>query len=164
MCHSTTAELFYLSENHHWHSYKTVASCVRNVLLRKQPISTDFKLFFCLDGMKVSTFTLYAVSSFYCKNDITIVVYCMSVFNGSTVLFHWLDRKDMRLWKSQYSPFMRGAQPQYCSQIIIVPLNVFHTMAETIGNPKAEIIYIFNVARCGSTLLTQVGTRQNAII
>ena len=51
---------------------------------------------------------------------------------------------------------MRAAQPIYCNQLILVPLSVFHKMADTIGDPKAEMIFIFNTARCGSTLLTQV--------
>jgi hypothetical protein len=62
----------------------------------------------------------------------------------------------MRLWKTEFSPFMKTAQRDYCNQLIVVPLSVFHRMAETIGDPKAKLIYIFNVARCGSTLLTQV--------
>ena len=63
---------------------------------------------------------------------------------------------DMRLWKAQFNSFMRLTQSNYCNQLIVVPLSVFHRMAEDMGDPKGQLIYIFNVARCGSTLLTQV--------
>jgi hypothetical protein len=62
----------------------------------------------------------------------------------------------MRVWKTECNSFIRLAQRIHCSQLIIVPLKVFHRMAETIGDPKGELVFVFNVARCGSTLLTQV--------
>ena len=68
-----------------------------------------------------------------------------------------LQSAEMRLWKTEFNSFIRAAQPIYCNQLVIVPLTVFHQMSETIGDPKAELIFIFNTARCGSTLLTQVG-------
>jgi hypothetical protein len=63
---------------------------------------------------------------------------------------------DMRLWKTEYSSFMRMAQPVYCNQLILVPLSVFHKMAEAIGDPRAQLVIVFKTARCGSTLLMQV--------
>ena len=62
----------------------------------------------------------------------------------------------MYLWKSEYSAFMRLAQFQYGRRLLFVPLTHFHQMAEQIGDPKAEIIFLFNTARCGSTLFNQV--------
>ena len=45
---------------------------------------------------------------------------------------------------------------QYCSKLIVVPLSVFHRMAESIGDPKCEPLFIFNTGRCGSTLIVKV--------
>jgi len=62
----------------------------------------------------------------------------------------------MHLWHGEYAPFMYMAQMKYCRRLIVVPLSTFHRMAELIGDPKGELIFLFNTARCGSTLLTQV--------
>jgi len=62
----------------------------------------------------------------------------------------------MRLWRGDYSPLIRHAQREFCRHLIIVPLTSFHRLAEAIGDPKAELIFLFNTTRCGSTLLTQV--------
>ena len=63
---------------------------------------------------------------------------------------------DMHLWKSEFSPFIGHAQARYGSKLIVVPLPVFRRMAECIGDPNGELIFIFHTARCGSTLLVQV--------
>jgi len=76
--------------------------------------------------------------------------------NDQNAVFGVARDKGMRLWKTEFNSFMRLAQPIYCNQLILVPLSVFHRMADTIGDPKAEMIFIFNTARCGSTLLTQI--------
>ena len=65
----------------------------------------------------------------------------------------------MPLWKSQYGTFIRYAQNDYCKRLIVVPLSTFHRMAEVLGDPKGEVIFLFNTGRCGSTLLTQVCRR-----
>ena len=67
----------------------------------------------------------------------------------------------MHLWRSDYSPFIRLAQYDYCRRLIVVPLTTFHHLAELIGDPKGELIFLFNTARCGSTLLTQVHFRSS---
>ena len=51
---------------------------------------------------------------------------------------------------------IRENQKNYCSKLIVVPLSVFHRMAESIGDPKGEVVFVFNTGRCGSTLLTKV--------
>jgi len=66
----------------------------------------------------------------------------------------WLS--GMRLWRGEFGPFIRFAQFEFCRRLIIVPLTTFHRLAEAIGDPKGELIFLFNTARCGSTLLTQV--------
>jgi len=45
---------------------------------------------------------------------------------------------------------------KFCSHLIIVPLTTFHRLADAIGDPKGELIFLFNTGRCGSTLLTEV--------
>ena len=57
---------------------------------------------------------------------------------------------------SIYSPFIRYAQMKFWRRLIAVPLSTFHLLAEVIGDPKADLIFLFNTSRCGSTLLTQV--------
>jgi len=51
---------------------------------------------------------------------------------------------------------MRLAQVNLCTRLIVVPLTTFHRLSEVIGDPQGELIFVFHVARCGSTLLTQV--------
>ena len=62
----------------------------------------------------------------------------------------------MHLWRSDYSPFIRWARLDYCRRLIVVPMTTFHRPAELIGDPKGELIFLFNTARCGSTILTRV--------
>jgi len=62
----------------------------------------------------------------------------------------------MHLWRSDYGPFFRFAQLQYCRRLIVVALSTFHRLAELIGDPKDELVFLFHTARCGSTLLSQV--------
>ena len=37
-----------------------------------------------------------------------------------------------------------------------MPIGVFQKLAEQLGDPKGQLLFITNTARCGSTLLTQV--------
>ena len=62
----------------------------------------------------------------------------------------------MHLWRLKYGAFIHHAQMQYCRRLIIVPLITFHRMSETIGDPNAELTFLYMVPRCGSTLLVQV--------
>ena len=57
---------------------------------------------------------------------------------------------------SKFSSFFRIAQFQQAKRLIIVPLHVFHRLANQIGDPKGRLIFLTNTSRCGSTLLTQV--------
>jgi len=62
----------------------------------------------------------------------------------------------MHLWHGEYGPLIRYAQTFFSRRLIVVPLSTFRLLAEAIGDPKGELIFLFNTARCGSTLLTQV--------
>ena len=63
---------------------------------------------------------------------------------------------DMQLWRLKYSPFVHIAQLNFCRRLIVVPLTTFHRLAETIGDPKGELTFMYHVPRSGSTLVTQV--------
>ena len=62
----------------------------------------------------------------------------------------------MHLWHGDYGPFIPYAQTEFCRRLIVVPLCTFHRMSELIGDPKGQLIFLFNTTRCGSTLLNQV--------
>jgi len=62
----------------------------------------------------------------------------------------------MHLWQLRYGAFIHRAQMQYCRRLIIVPLVTFRRMSETIGDPNAELTFLFHTPRAGSTLLVQV--------
>jgi len=57
---------------------------------------------------------------------------------------------------------MHHAQNNFCRCLIIVPLTTFHRLAETIGDLKGELIFLFHIPRSGSTLLTQVYGKRHA--
>jgi len=62
----------------------------------------------------------------------------------------------MYLWRGDYGPFIHYAQFDFGRRLIVVPLTTFHRLSELIGDPKGELVFLFNTARCGSTLLAQV--------
>jgi len=62
----------------------------------------------------------------------------------------------MHLWRSDYGPFIRLAQLKFCRRLIVVPLSTFHRLAEQIGDPQGELVFLYNTVRSGSTLLAQV--------
>jgi len=62
----------------------------------------------------------------------------------------------MHLWRSDNGPFIRWAQLNHCRRLIVVPLSTFHRLAEQIGDPQGQLIFVHYSIRCGSTLLTQV--------
>ena len=57
---------------------------------------------------------------------------------------------------SDYGSFIRVAQFENARRIIKVPISAFHKMAEEIGDPTGELVFVTNTARCGSTLLSQI--------
>ena len=68
----------------------------------------------------------------------------------------------MHLWHHEYGSFLRLAQLDFCRRLIVVPLTTFHRLAEVIGVPQGELIFLYNTARCGSTLFSRVS--DNAMI
>ena len=66
------------------------------------------------------------------------------------------EDKGMHLWRASYGSFLRPTQMKFCRRLIVVPLTTFHRLADDIGDPDGEIIFLFNTARCGSTLFVQI--------
>jgi len=62
----------------------------------------------------------------------------------------------LRLWSTNCWSTMKDAQWEHCDKLIFVPRNVFHNMAEELGNLETKLVFMFSVGRCGSTLLTQM--------
>jgi len=62
----------------------------------------------------------------------------------------------VRVWRAKYGSFVAQAQMTYAKRLIVVPLTTLHRLAEQIGDPQGELIFMFQTGRCGSTLLTQV--------
>ena len=63
---------------------------------------------------------------------------------------------DINVSNSDFGVFFRQAQFAHAWKIIIVPMRVFHKMADRIGAPEGKLIFVSQTSRCGSTLLTQV--------
>jgi hypothetical protein len=60
------------------------------------------------------------------------------------------------LWKSEYSSFIRLAQIEHGVRLLFVPMPAFLRMAEERGEPSETMVFLFNTARCGSTLFNQL--------
>mmetsp|Transcript_10250 Transcript_10250/g.31321 ORF Transcript_10250/g.31321 Transcript_10250/m.31321 type:complete len:443 (+) Transcript_10250:195-1523(+) len=69
-----------------------------------------------------------------------------------------------QLWRSEHSSFLSLAQFHNARRVITLPLEQFHRFADEIGEPKAPLIFLPNVGRCGSTLLTQTIERTDRCV
>lgn len=76
--------------------------------------------------------------------------------NEENAIFGAAKQKGRHLWKLDYCSFMRKTEVLNSNQLILVPLNHFHRMAEELGDPKGQLIFLFSTGRCGSTLLLQM--------
>jgi hypothetical protein len=52
--------------------------------------------------------------------------------------------------------FYYSAQFLNANQMIQVPIAEFHRMAQKVGDPQGEMVYLFSTGRCGSTLFQQM--------
>ena len=64
--------------------------------------------------------------------------------------------KDKDVSISDSGTFLRQAQFHLAKKLLIMPIHVFLILGEHIGKPKAKLIFLPNVGRCGSTMTTQV--------
>jgi len=115
-----------------------------------------FKPFCLLRSYKMNNF-IYTHNRFenpqYVIDNDNVSLYKIE---ANRVIFVEARDKDMLLWKSEYSSFLRLAQLTYGVRFIFVPLYAFHRMSDAIGDPKATITFLINTGRCGSTLMNQV--------
>ena len=63
---------------------------------------------------------------------------------------------DVDAANSKFSSFMKVAQFLHAKRVIILPIRVFHQMADQLGDPQGKLIFVGNTGRCGSTLLCQI--------
>ena len=61
-------------------------------------------------------------------------------------------------------PFLKVAQHELATRLIVLPTNSFHKLADHIGRPKAKLILMANTMRCGSTLMCQIFQRTNKCV
>jgi len=72
--------------------------------------------------------------------------------------------EDIDVAHSDYGSFIRVAQFENARRVVKVPIAAFHKLAEEIGDPSGEIVFVTNTTRCGSTLLSQVFEESGACI
>lgn len=76
--------------------------------------------------------------------------------NDRDAIFVEAKKQDMLHWKSEHSPYIRNGQLENSRRLIVVPLSVFHRMSEELGDPKGQLIFLFNAGQSGSTLLSHM--------
>jgi hypothetical protein len=106
--------------------------------------NTDIDEFLC-------THVRFENPQFIIDND-DINLMCI---NDRNAVFVQPKEKGMMCWKAEVNPFIRLAHIVHGKTVFLVPLEAFHRMAETIGDPP-KILFLFNTARCGSTLMNQM--------
>lgn len=56
------------------------------------------------------------------------------------------------------------SQFKYGLKVVRMPVKSFWRLADTLGDPKGQLVFLTNTARCGSTLLTQMFEVTNKIV
>ena len=64
--------------------------------------------------------------------------------------------KEVDAANSEFSSFMKIAQFVYAKKVIVLPIPVFHHLADQLGDPRGKLVFVGNTGRCGSTLLCQI--------
>ena len=57
---------------------------------------------------------------------------------------------------SSVSSFMKVAQFQHATRLVVIPIRTFHCLAEEMGGPHGRLFFVNNSGRCGSTLLCRI--------
>ena len=63
--------------------------------------------------------------------------------------------ENVKVWKSMHGTFMREVQFLHAKKVIILPFSAFQRLASEIGPPTSQLVFICNVARCGSILTSR---------
>ena len=106
-------------------------------------INTDPSDFFC--------FTYTSVKPDYVLKP-NVSLYCVSRTEAVFVE----TPENINLYSSDENPFLYMAQFYRSTVVIRMPIETFHNLAGTIGDPRIPVIWITSTGRCGSTLLGQI--------
>ena len=101
-------------------------------------------------GNFITTHTAFVSPSYVLQDNVTLY------YVTATEAIFVESPEEINVSYSDYGAFLRQAQFENARRIIKLPIAAFHKMAEEIGDPTGEIVFITNTARCGSTLLTQI--------
>jgi hypothetical protein len=98
----------------------------------------------------ITTHNRFENPQYILDND-EITLMCI---NDESAVFVQAREKGLQLWHSSVTPFIRLSQMYHGKRLIVLPLASFHKLADSVGDPK-KLIFFFNCARCGSTLMGQ---------
>ena len=71
---------------------------------------------------------------------------------------------DIDVTNSDNGPFLRQSQFNHAKRLLIMPISVFVQLGLKIGRPQAKLVFIPNVGRCGTTMVTQVFEAHKGIV
>ncbi len=63
---------------------------------------------------------------------------------------------DVNVYDSKYGPFVYSTQYEQIKEVLTVPIEYLHQLADFLGEPKSILVLLSNTGRCGSTILTQM--------
>ena len=63
---------------------------------------------------------------------------------------------DVNVYDSKFGAFVYSSQFEFIKEVILVPVEFLHRLAEDLGEPSSNLILLSNTGRCGSTILTQM--------
>lgn len=64
--------------------------------------------------------------------------------------------EDVNVTASDTHSFMKAAQYENAKRVIVLPRSAFDRLADEVGAPRAQVIFMGNTMRCGSTLMCQI--------
>ena len=64
--------------------------------------------------------------------------------------------ENIDIYSSDESPFFIFAQFNRCKNVIKMPIDCFHALADRVGWPSLPVIFVSQTGRCGSTIMCQV--------
>lgn len=68
----------------------------------------------------------------------------------------FVEMKDnVCIWQNEYGPFLRESQFFNAVRVIVLPFYAMTWLAAEVGDPQAKLIFIWNIARCGSVLTSR---------
>jgi hypothetical protein len=92
-------------------------------------------------------------------HDPTISLYCLDHANERAIFVQTPIDIDLTV-----HPFFYQAQYEHAHQLIAVPYETLHRLANEMEAHKRKLLLIYSVGRCGSTLLSQVFDQVDGIL